>query len=885
MSKKFTRITVVIFALCVLLALSALAYGTDLKGRVTGLEDGTGYSYAKYDFESNAYGEFTELTADTELSAGVWGIKAGDTDPEILFVAGIDSGYINFFDCHTGLQKNDIFGGKLDDYIPGKWTFSTVGVIRTMIRYTSSQEILYYVPKDRYQTQVDETVAKVHTVDGKSYNVYTIGDAEYYLVETTVEEVTTKNYYAVADGALFEGDASGAEQVFVTQKTWKGAEPIIGENNLLQETVIRYGFTNEQVIPAKGVVKFAPEGRTAVAGSMYFNTNEDGHTYTNADMIGTFTWVVKTPGSDVERRYSVDFNNSTKEFVAPAAMAEDDGYLVAFEYAPYAKCPDDIFYGNTRDTAAEGYAYINLYSGRNEVTFEAALAPAPTVYDGYGIIGYDSEFDIEIAPVTINADGTGLTFGEWTDYEYDIMAPRTMVGLYAVREKYDGKVSNYALAYAYGDYADRKALGQLDEATARVAVKGGTVGFAPGFWANTKWLSGSSVSTHSTFGTWYLGTLGGQVTGTSTTELNNAFAKLAELKAAETPDEEAIAAAEATLLAKQTVVANQYSSANYTYAYEADEIINVNEADTYGYSWYQNNANVNFKTARVKLIAYVADRDGNVTPYSMVKEHNYPSGGTIAGTFKFADFLPEEGWIVAIQVYPCSDIAPEEITAVKTTGNGRMLLDVNPATKYTALDAPGLETSDEIPQGIYYEKGMVKGLDPDRVYEWVPFNLNGYSFTDWTVLPVGTTEFEYEGQGAIAIRLIGDGYSSLGSKEFNLAIGGSDNEIFDLVTKNTNKQKTVTVDGTAYNVFTIDGTEYYLNGEKYYAVAGNTEYTGENAASAAKVFTTIDVPDTVDLDDTEDNLVNIKFYEGKWAGIRASNYLAQDWGYSPLCIG
>ncbi len=869
MAKKFVRITVLAFALCVLLALSAFAYSTDLMGRVSGLEDGTEYTYAQYDFAANAYGEFAELTADTELTVGVWGIKAGDAEPEILFVSGTDSGYVNWYDNSTGVIHTSAFGGKVDGYVPGKWTVNKDSIYRTIGNY-QNKEIILYVYKNKFHQQAQ--VAKTVTVENVVYSVYAVGETEYYLKDEA--------YYSVADNTLYEGEET---PVAVTVGTWANATPIIGDGNMLQESVVSYGFANNQIIPANKVVEFKVDGMTTVTGAMFYNTKADGTKYTQSDVKGTFTWVVKNIGSAEETRYTIDIDATTTVFTAPAEMAESNGYLVAIEFAPYVNCPDDIFVGHPTDTSGECYAYINPAEGRNAVEFEEELFPAPTVYDGYGVIGYDSEFDVEIAPVTISADGTELSFGEWTDYEYDITAYRTMVGLYAVREKYNGKVSDYALAYAYGEKADRAALGQIDESTTRVATKTG--GFVPGYWSNTKWAAGNNIATHSTFGTWYVGTLGGQVTATTTTTLKNAFATLAELKAAETPDEEAIAAAEKALLAAQTVVANQYSSANYTYAYEADEIINVNEANTYGYSWYQNNANVNFTTARVKLIAYVADREGNVTPYSIVKEHNYPNGATISGTFNFVDFLPEEGWIVAIQVYPCSDIAPEEVTEVKTTGAGRMLLNVDPATKYTILDAPELPLAGDKPEGIYFDKGVVKGFDANKRYAWAPFNLAGYAVTDWTILPEGITEYTFDREGAVAIMYAGDGYTSNGSEPTYVALGGSDDNIINLVTKNGDHTYK-TIDSVKYYYYTIDGVKYYLKDGVYYADADGTEYTGENAESATPVYkSTKDVPETVYLANTDDNTYNVKFNEGKWSGLVLSNSLALNYSFNALCLG
>ena len=85
--KKLSRVAIAALALALVLAVSSFAaYSFTLEGTVAGLEDGVDYTVAKYDFAGNTYGEFTELTDETVLGAGIWGIKAGDSEPEALFV-------------------------------------------------------------------------------------------------------------------------------------------------------------------------------------------------------------------------------------------------------------------------------------------------------------------------------------------------------------------------------------------------------------------------------------------------------------------------------------------------------------------------------------------------------------------------------------------------------------------------------------------------------------------------------------------------------------------------------------------------------------------------------------------------------------------------------
>ena len=91
--KKLSRVVIAALALTLVLAVSSFAaYSLTLEGTVAGLEDGVTYTAAKYDFENNTYGEFTELTDETVLTSGIWGIKAGDAEPTAFFAYGTESG-------------------------------------------------------------------------------------------------------------------------------------------------------------------------------------------------------------------------------------------------------------------------------------------------------------------------------------------------------------------------------------------------------------------------------------------------------------------------------------------------------------------------------------------------------------------------------------------------------------------------------------------------------------------------------------------------------------------------------------------------------------------------------------------------------------------------
>ncbi len=814
--KKIWTFFILLTAMFMISVYSYASYDIDLRGNVTGLESNVSYTAAKYDFSSNSYGEFTVLNDSTRLTPGVWGIKADDAEPVVLFSVGNSSGYINFWNRETNQQMTGIYE-KNDNYIPGKWTYSTNGIFNSIGYHSTTSDLIMRVNKAKFLIQAEETVEN--------------------------EDGTTS-----------------------TTATWKGASPIIGEANKLQESWVRYGFTNEQVIPANSITEYKPEYMKWIkAGGMYFNKNSEGKTYTYDDMKGIFTFVVKVPGDPQEIRYSIETVGMPESFVAPEEMANSNGYLVAIEYAPYGACPDDIFYGNTSDASGTCYSYIGMYAGDNTISFTTSLPAAPVVFDGFGIIGADPGRSYEIAPAVLGSDGTEISLGSWQEYKYSSLTERNLSGLYAVREVYDGKMSEYTLAYAYGSLDNRKSLGHLEASSEDglnyVAVKA-TDDFVAGYWTG-KW-NGHSIGTHSTFGTWGVATLGAQVTKALTTNLATA------IKGSDT----------SAIYNAKKAISNAWSEVSYKYAFDSDEIIKVDEADTFYITYIQNNGAILFDYVRTKVIAYVADKTGKITSYTYKFADEAYTLQTVKRTIDFSQFLPKEGYLVGVEIYPASDMLPEEVTGIQQEGNTRFIMKVDPAN-YIVNEPQNLPESSESPQGLFADGNIIKGLLSTKRYEYAVFDINGIETNEWQAVPLGVTEFDAESVGLIAVKYGSDGYSHGGSVPSYVYVAGKSTNILHLVTKETNKQKT-TSDG--YGIYRINGSEYYLNSERYYSVTDGTEFTGDTS-DAEPIYKTVDVPDTVYLSNTEENRNNVKFTEGKWSGILLSTELAQFHNYNALVLG
>ncbi len=821
--KKLTRVAVVAFALAVLLAVSSFAaYTLNLDGTVNGLADGVDYTAAQYDFANDAWGEDAALTASTQLTPGVWGIKAGEADAEIIFVSGGENGKITFWNTETNLPAYN-FAGVNDNIVPGKWSVSSNGAFRTVQAYNGANEAsaCLYLVKSKYLTQVESTTQKTVTVEEVSYPVYSIDGAEYYLKDDV--------YYATADNSAYEGEGEAAA---VYTLTWKNATPIVdaeGENNnKLQESSVKYGFTNEQIVPAKDVNAIKNAWIAITTGGNRVNTEK----YTKADVKGTFTFFVKVPGVEGYETYVVDIDEATigRSIAAPAAMAESEGYLVGFEFAPYANCPDDIFYGNASDGAGECYAHYGLYKGANTIDYTAELLPGPTgLVNGFGTIGgLDADKTYEIASATISEDGKSILCGEWTAFDPD---DRSLVGLYAVREVYGDRATDVTYAYSYGSYEERAEIGALGGSNGTTVLVTGGSKFLPGQYSG-------SYTSYYTQTLWEIMSHG-QVDASLMKPSYDAKAAYDALVSGGTATEEELAAAKATLDTANAAVINKLKSIVLRYTYAPKEIVPVGDVNSFNITAKQNNGGFTMSGNQNKrVVAYVADSTGKITTYETIISQAFST--SLNFTIDFASFLPEEGYLVAFEVYLVDNVSADNFIKVTNQYSFRYYTKVLP-TSYSIDKPADLPFTGDKPAGLIVDvvNGIVSGLDSAKRYQYALFNINGIAADGWTLAPVGATSIELgDTEGLVAIALVGDGYTTAGSLPTYIYLpGGSYNNI-------------------------LHTTEIVGNGGTYNGV-------------------TINVPVVKD----SGNVSTPAFTDGTWMGIYVTNALAKTYGYAPLAMG
>lgn len=752
---------IVMAVLCLfVLAVGCSAYGVDFYGHIQGLEDGINYTAAKYDVLSDACGMYGKIDSETVLSSGVWAIKADGGEPEYLFVEGEKNGQITFWDTEED-KCNASFGGKSDKPLPGKWTFS--GGAFTRITASSMKS---------------DTIPTVCLTVDKSKVVVPLPDGDKYAYAT----------------------------------------PLKGEGNLLQESSLSYGFTAEQIVPASKAVSVTFPALSIRTGSFVYTEG-----YSNADEIGEFTFIVKTPGKAEYERYTVDTNTNGGELVinAPEAMKESEGYVVGFTYAPYSKTPNEIYTGN-RDNAAFAYAHIGMKKGENRLETTESVYPAPVVYDGFGIIGGKADRTYEIARATISSDGKGLELGEWVEYSYSAGRERDLAGLYAIRETNNGQKTQYTFAYAYGDNAERQNVLDLNAAGTHLAVctdldEYDRAKFYTAMWSgdvcNSAALGIHTIFDHS------------QVVLTAYTAAKTAY---------DNADDDTREAAKAALDAEAAKLVTGINGIRYKYAFDSEGIIRTNEAVSFNFNFYCNNTTLETKTLTTKVVAYVADRSGNVKTYEV--KHTQPYAKDFSYTANFADFLPEDGWLVAFDVYPNTDNTADNI--VKTADGGfRYPLKLN-SSSYVIKAPEELPKSDAKPEGLYFENGVIAGLDKSLAYEYAPFDINGIGAGDWTYV-TGVSELETDARGLIAVKFSGDGYSHSGS---------------------------------AY-------TYVYIPGNSLTDIIHTTLLPNKNGTAEKDV---IDVSNAGGFAATRGRVV---FNEGRWTGIVLDNSLALNHGFNRFILG
>ncbi len=752
--KKLSRIAAVAFALVMLLAVSSLAYSLELDGTVSGLEDGIEYTYAQYDFANNAYGEFTQLTDTTVITSGVYGIKAGDAEPEAFFTYGAQSGKTSFW-TDGATAADDVFNNTTKDtYLPGKWTISSNGAFQGIRCYKNATLTDVTVCIDVVKAKVIEKktittdTQKTVTVEEVAYPVYAIDEVEYYL--------NGEKYYAVADNTEYTGEnAASATAVYLTEITWVGIE---GEGNKSQESVYYYGFTNDQVIPMTELVKYSPKSLSAFTGGIPV---ADGHE--KSEISPKVTYFAKKIGSDEVTEYTVkvtDYStNGAFTVPAPAEVAADD-YLVGFAIAPYDGLPDDYFTNLYADgawnTETNGYFHQAMYTNSSNGVTVVAPTVDPTAPAGLAVVngkvtGLQASKYYQYANVSINKNGTAIEYST----PATLTADTTVAGLVVVRETNpDASLwTNWTteIFYAAGD-----GIGNIIHTTAGTTSGGVAKDFinvaSSGGWSQTalpvyneaKWTGANlsnSLAKNYGYDPLILGTTGGQGT----------FSYLNKTDATQ-------------LAAAQAQAKAHLDSIYYSYKYAANEVIPMSLFESFKFrvATRQGGQTTTGNPVYTKFTFKVITDDGQLVDRTVTKATG--KFATTTHTVTAADFADTTGYIVGIIIHPYTT---EDASILKYSNSA--MVDYN---IYHYLDGYSivLPKADK-PTGLYLDGNVIKGLDANQKYCWAYQYISDKSAD--TAVPAGSTELTGV-TGLVAVMIAGDGASSKNSDPVLFYIPGDD---------------------------------------------------------------------------------------------------------------
>lgn len=412
-ANRAIAVAVMAIVLAAVLTVSALAYGVDIAGNVTGLDSNVTYTYAQYDFATDSYGTFNPLTSTTTLTTGVWGIKAGDAAPEVLYIQGAETGKINYLDAkglgyasgtYQAYNNEKVAaildtGADIQDLIPGKWTLSGMG-------------------------------------NGSGiYRTGTNAFPKVYHNGTTMASV----YYQLAKERI----ADKVTEAGVTY--WKAKA---NSDDILQATSIYYGFTNSQVVPAASYEGFTSFG----------NLNINGTVKTN--MTPRITYYVKNPGSSTANEYYYNVSGwqlGTPITLGVPANMPETGYIVGFRIQWFYNFTVqnflDIVTNATSGTTIadattqshDGHLYLkNDNTNAVSVTASDVTYPAPATFtiENGELKGFVAGKYYQYANVSV---GNGVVFEYGTPKALtEATEPK---GLFAIRE-------TNATATVYSEWTD-----------------------------------------------------------------------------------------------------------------------------------------------------------------------------------------------------------------------------------------------------------------------------------------------------------------------------------------------------------------------------------------------------------------------------------------------
>ncbi|MBE6650034.1 MAG: hypothetical protein E7613_01850 [Ruminococcaceae bacterium] len=311
-----------------------------------------------------------------------------------------------------------------------------------------------------------------------------------------------------------------------------------------------------------------------------------------------------------------------------------------------------------------------------------AIADEPALDDDELEIVVPESEERYVASVTINSTGDGLKVGEYQLLTNEL----DLTGLYYVAKDMNG--TDKVLDYVPGEYSDRANLGSMVEITHtsgnyEMFKMKNTTDWIPGTWTGEGLTTSIRDYRYEVFK--YHLIPYGRITAdyaekfylytndkTETLALyetnfgqdSDVYKKIVEYYGTLDADGMAAAVVDIKNYAKSRLESNIVY-----YAFDENEIIPVNEMKTYKFTSYKQQGAFN-STSNIyaKAIFYVANTDGTVTTHTWTSEA-FKFGGGVKHTIdvQAIEGLPEEGWIIGIELRPFAVVEDASLFTVKTS--------------------------------------------------------------------------------------------------------------------------------------------------------------------------------------------------------------------------
>lgn len=341
------------------------------------------------------------------------------------------------------------------------------------------------------------------------------------------------------------------------------------------------------------------------------------------------------------------------------------------------------------------------------------------VSDGFGTLTLDSSRSYEVAEVNMNERGDAMVIGEYSAFDADA----DMVGLYAVKEIFsDGTKSGYTLAYAYGDLTERQNILDLSPDKTHYATcrdtnnDADTTLFYPAMWSGSVSPS-NGLSSDTIFAHQQINLTPYANAKANFDALNEGDAGYAEAKAKlDTETANALKASDAIV---------------YKYAFDREGVIKTNEAEKFTLRFFCNNSTFITKTLTTKFVAYVSDRSGNIKTYSKSYTQEYAGVSTsksfpFSAVVNFADFLPEDGFLVAFEYYPNTDNPADNLVEA---GSGDFRYATWFKTNSYVIKAPAVQPAEKPTLSLATKNAVISVTNYNELVTYAYSCDNGKTFT------------------------------------------------------------------------------------------------------------------------------------------------------------